>query len=243
MPADLPPECERIAREWASRNTCMTRHALEAAVDALERLQRIHNDMHLSEGGWIWQGDGSDHLESLACPVVIQPHQLREPVRQQPDRLDEVLELLRKADILVLSGDGVGHVERGAHEHCFNNADEMLSTLRALAKPQEQQDIETIEQWLPPQDNDMPTGVYGAIRRLVEQVKQLRVERELITDALVCRRVVCRTRLGSAPKGKRRVGKNVGRMESIHRFLKTCTGGNMQHQNLYWRQYATPLSI
>ena len=27
---------------------------------------------------WIWQGDGSDHLESLCCPVVIHPIDLRE---------------------------------------------------------------------------------------------------------------------------------------------------------------------
>lgn len=34
---------------------------------------------HRISGGeaWLWQGDGHDHLESLTCPVVIQPEQLR----------------------------------------------------------------------------------------------------------------------------------------------------------------------
>lgn len=49
---------------------------LEAA-DEIERLRRIHNGMHLSEGGWIYQGDGTDHVESLTCPVVITADQLR----------------------------------------------------------------------------------------------------------------------------------------------------------------------
>jgi hypothetical protein len=26
---------------------------------------------------WAWQGDGNDHLETLACPIIIRPEQLR----------------------------------------------------------------------------------------------------------------------------------------------------------------------
>jgi len=33
---------------------------------------------------WFWQGDGCDHLESLACPVVIEADELRRLVNAAP---------------------------------------------------------------------------------------------------------------------------------------------------------------
>lgn len=31
---------------------------------------------------WLWQGDGEDHLESLACPILITADQLREELEE-----------------------------------------------------------------------------------------------------------------------------------------------------------------
>jgi hypothetical protein len=41
---------------------------------------------------WSWQGDGEDHLESLTCPVVIQPHILKAIT----DDLDQKREALQR---------------------------------------------------------------------------------------------------------------------------------------------------
>ena len=31
---------------------------------------------------WMWQGDDEDHLESLVCPIVIRPDQLKDLIRE-----------------------------------------------------------------------------------------------------------------------------------------------------------------
>jgi hypothetical protein len=39
---------------------------------------------------WIWQGDGSDDLKSLTCPIIIMPDQLRQIVdkgKQEPKQI------------------------------------------------------------------------------------------------------------------------------------------------------------
>ncbi|RMV83435.1 hypothetical protein [Pseudomonas amygdali] len=33
---------------------------------------------------WFWQHDGEDYLESLSCPIIIQPHHLRELLKGIP---------------------------------------------------------------------------------------------------------------------------------------------------------------
>lgn len=50
-----------------------------------------------NEECWIWQGDGSDHLESLACPVVISPKDLQALIGKEkptPDSVGEYILLL-----------------------------------------------------------------------------------------------------------------------------------------------------
>lgn len=49
---------------------------LEAEVKSLRFNNAMHTD-HCSGSYWVWQGDGSDHPESIACPVLITPGQLR----------------------------------------------------------------------------------------------------------------------------------------------------------------------
>lgn len=36
-----------------------------------------------SKNYWIWQGDGEDHLESLTCPILIRPEQLRSLIAER----------------------------------------------------------------------------------------------------------------------------------------------------------------
>lgn len=46
----------------------------------IERL-RADNALYRAKAAgdyWAWQGDGSDHLESLVCPVLIRPEKLLE---------------------------------------------------------------------------------------------------------------------------------------------------------------------
>ena len=58
---------------------------LEDKVRDLEtRRFRTFND----DECWIWQGDGSDYLESLSCPVVISPHDLRKIIKRRIKRID-----------------------------------------------------------------------------------------------------------------------------------------------------------
>lgn len=47
---------------------------------------------------WFWQHDGEDYLQSLSCPIIIQPHHLREllegraqhnPIAEQPPAVAE----------------------------------------------------------------------------------------------------------------------------------------------------------
>lgn len=52
--------------------------AADAYTREIEHLAaRLRETRDLLNGDfWYWQGDGEDHLESLVCPVVIQPGQL-----------------------------------------------------------------------------------------------------------------------------------------------------------------------
>lgn len=48
---------------------------LAAEIERLRWELQTHRDKARGDY-WAWQGDGEDHLESLVCPVLIQPQQL-----------------------------------------------------------------------------------------------------------------------------------------------------------------------
>ena len=50
--------------------------------DLYARLNSVH--LYDAKEVWFWQGDGCDHLESLACPVVIEADELRRLVNAAP---------------------------------------------------------------------------------------------------------------------------------------------------------------
>jgi len=57
-----------------------------------EKVDRLTAKVEAEEGNyWSYQGDGEDHLESLVCPVVIQPKVLEKIIGER-DSLDLQLE-------------------------------------------------------------------------------------------------------------------------------------------------------
>lgn len=86
----LRAENDRLQRAYVRPDDL--REQLETAQSELTRLRaevsRLQSDVARKDcrvisrridGGeaWFWQGDGGDHLESLTCPVIIRPEQLR----------------------------------------------------------------------------------------------------------------------------------------------------------------------
>lgn len=66
------PNVASYCREWEGRVL-----KLEREVDALRRELVAHREK--AQGNyWAWQGDGSDHVESLVCPVLIPAEDLKE---------------------------------------------------------------------------------------------------------------------------------------------------------------------
>lgn len=47
----------------------------ESEIASLRAELQVYRDRSRGDY-WVWQGDGEDHLESLVCPVLIQPRQL-----------------------------------------------------------------------------------------------------------------------------------------------------------------------
>lgn len=84
-PVVLPAKEEQVAElrdglAAAQKEANGLREALQFA-DARHHELRVANEaLHLAvreKNYWAWQGDGNDHLESLVCPVLIRPEQLR----------------------------------------------------------------------------------------------------------------------------------------------------------------------
>ena len=93
----LMDECKRYAQQVFSlrarirdfdaviRDICMALNMSYAGVDvdkgeivaAIKDLKRRSLAPFAKEEFWIYQGDGTDNLESLVCPVVIRPDTLK----------------------------------------------------------------------------------------------------------------------------------------------------------------------
>lgn len=67
---------KKLSKAERSRDACKDAYLKSEQENAKLRVKvfRSFND----EECWIWQGDGSDHLESLVCPVVIHPIDLQQ---------------------------------------------------------------------------------------------------------------------------------------------------------------------
>ena len=53
---------------------------IDRLLQTIQKVTDERNDLLRERDGevWIWQGDDDDHLESLACPILIRPEQLRD---------------------------------------------------------------------------------------------------------------------------------------------------------------------
>lgn len=73
--------------EEGGEATCSdcTINKIERHRDELaEKVDRLTAHLEAEKGNyWSWQGDGEDHLESLVCPVVIQPGLLKKIVDER----------------------------------------------------------------------------------------------------------------------------------------------------------------
>ena len=69
--------CEAVGRieGLVSAAVAAEKERAEVAEAELAKRKRLGIDP------WHWMGDGSDHLESLACPILIEPDDLRAAIR------------------------------------------------------------------------------------------------------------------------------------------------------------------
>lgn len=91
MQATIAQQAQRIADLEAApvveRQETVPKHKFDTLVQHCKRLDaeiaqaRAHvNEITLYQQNavWFWQHDGEDYLKSLSCPIIIQPHHLRE---------------------------------------------------------------------------------------------------------------------------------------------------------------------
>lgn len=58
---------------------CLVAHCKKQDEEiARMRARNNHFQLYEDKAVWFWQHDGEDYLESLSCPIVIQPNHLRE---------------------------------------------------------------------------------------------------------------------------------------------------------------------
>lgn len=93
----LEQECDELKDEVAKltrRNDLIIEEAERESRDnrrlRIDRFKRFNE-----EDCWIYGGDGHDNLETLICPVVLQPQQLLE-ILQERDELKECLNDVRR---------------------------------------------------------------------------------------------------------------------------------------------------
>lgn len=98
-----------LAAPVVERQETVPKHKFDTLVQHCKRLDaeiaqaRAHvNEVTLYQQNavWFWQHDGEDYLQSLSCPIIIQPHHLREllegkaqhnPIASQPAPVAVVL--------------------------------------------------------------------------------------------------------------------------------------------------------
>lgn len=78
-----------------------TPKALDELISKVLDLREVHNSLYTSQGGWIYQGDSEDKLETLTCPVIIQPMMLKEIIDHRDllgSKLDELRDKFTKLE-------------------------------------------------------------------------------------------------------------------------------------------------
>lgn len=78
---------KKLSKAERAREACKNAYLKSEQENAELKVKvfRYFND----EECWIWQGDGSDHLESLVCPVVIHPVDLMRILESESLKADK----------------------------------------------------------------------------------------------------------------------------------------------------------
>lgn len=78
---------EAVIHLLAALDEQRTRRTILLAVLDQERARRTMAEQRAGGEVWYWQGDAEDHLESLTCPIIISPEQLRAAIDDERARL------------------------------------------------------------------------------------------------------------------------------------------------------------
>lgn len=86
-------------------------HKREEALEAyIRELQSRKFVKFAGEECWVWQGDGSDNLERLVCPVVIRPGDLMEIINRSQTSPDVAAEAESLRQALQLAADRLDRI-------------------------------------------------------------------------------------------------------------------------------------
>lgn len=82
---DEKPSRYRWASVYSSKRQALLADLGQDVVAMREEIKTLKAELKLhrlkaSGSYWAWQGDGDDHLESLVCPVIIWPDDLRKMI-------------------------------------------------------------------------------------------------------------------------------------------------------------------
>ncbi len=108
-------------------------HAIQPVIDAMRdrngdlqesfRVAKAHLDANQGNY-WSWQGDGEDHLESLVCPVVIQPRVLEKIIGE---RVSSKIQLAHEKTLTARARDALALLGTMPTLHEGNRASIMLT--------------------------------------------------------------------------------------------------------------------
>lgn len=139
-----------------------------ARLNRLERREAMSEAIR-GEAVWFWQGDGDDFPESLACPVVMQPEDLRELLRKKiPDP-----DAKRDADLWrgFLASVDAERVKSFMEKYGAGAIEAQSVDIQGLHAIAEEAYNEAAYRWdkMPPDDREDPKNFY-ALRAVVEAI-------------------------------------------------------------------------
>lgn len=114
--------CEKLGRSWSPSGMSIQTLVDELAAQAQAK-EILYREMeeernyfknlnstiqrHNQNDSWYWQGDGTDHIESMTygLPVVIRAEQFRELIGSRDKEFDLICQAIDKADSITMEGD------------------------------------------------------------------------------------------------------------------------------------------
>lgn len=88
------------AKYFAKEEVSYLAEEIRHLKDEVTQLRAVKMARFNNEDCWIYQGDGEDHLESLSCPVVIYPNELKNILSAVKPLRDRIAELEANASTM-----------------------------------------------------------------------------------------------------------------------------------------------